>query len=142
MCFRSIVIAHPGERLAVEYYLSNSSTCAYYRGKRYIIFEFHGKMKVDIFQHFGSKLPQKRPLLSILPLTTINPLFQPLKISKIQKKITKTHTLIINSYLIKNWGCYLKIKDAKSLGIFMFNKSVTSKFLNTLPFSRISAIHF
>ena len=29
--------------------------------------ELDGTMKVDIFQHLGSKLHQKRPLISILP---------------------------------------------------------------------------
>ena len=42
--------------------------------------ELHGKMKVDIFQHLGSKLPGKRPLLSILVIPTFDPPFKPFKI--------------------------------------------------------------
>ena len=90
--------------------------------------QFHGKMKVNIFRHLGPKLLQKRPLLSILHVTSFNPLFQPFKIRKNQKQITETDNFITSSYFIKNWGCYSKIENAKSLGVLMLNKSVTSKF--------------
>ena len=42
--------------------------------------EFHGKMKVDIFQYLRSKLARKRPLFSILLVTTFNPSFLALSV--------------------------------------------------------------
>ena len=108
----------------------------------YLKLELHGKMKVDIFQHLCSKLPQKRPLFSILPLTLFNPFSSPLKYEKSKENHKNTHFYNKLIFLITNWGCYSKIDDSKSLGNFMFNKSVTSKFRNTLPFSLISAPSF
>ena len=48
----------------------------------------------------------------------------------------------LGMFIIRNWGCFSKIGSAKSLVFFMLNKSVTSKFWNTLTLFKILAILF
>ena len=85
------------------------------------------RMKVDIFQHSGFKLP-KNPHFDLARYNFSLPFSSTLKYEKIKRKSQK-HTISLQiQYFIKNWGCYSKIEYAKSLDIFMLNKLVTSEF--------------
>ena len=79
------------------------------------------------FSTFGFQIAIKIPHFSISPARAFNPLSSPLKYEKL-KENHKTHNFNTNSYFIKNWVCYSKIENVKSLGILMLNNFVTSKF--------------
>ena len=86
------------------------SRCSYFRD---IKMNLYIRTKVDIFQHSGSKLRQKTPLISILPITTLTPLFSHLKYEKI-KKITNN----LQIHILKTGDVIQKSKK-RSLWAFL-----------------------